>query len=111
MKKIMGLCEGRHEIITNDGEKINEFIFGNNINPIDVEGSISEMCHKALRDVTSLEVYVTGLTVALVSVINYCIINLIPLKLWHYDRESESYYVQDVFSDLYASDLKECGYI
>ena len=43
------------------------------------------------------EVYVTGLTVVLVEVINFCSENGFPLCLYHYDRETDSYFPQRVF--------------
>ena len=44
----------------------------------------------------SLNLYVTGLTAALVSMINACHYLDVPLILWHYDREKKDYYKQVV---------------
>lgn len=87
----MALCEGRHEIPgAEDGA-----IFGNSLNPLDLEGMRSSAAAK-LEGVAALDLYVTGLTVALVEVINFCHAQGISLTLWHFDRESGSYYPQTV---------------
>lgn len=43
-----------------------------------------------------LVVYVTGLTVALMEVVNYCHRNNINLVLMHFNRETGEYYPQEV---------------
>ena len=48
------------------------------------------------RDI-ELDVYVTGLTVALVEVINFCSLYGIKLVLYHYDKYTKNYYTQDVY--------------
>lgn len=94
MKKIttLGLCEGRHEL------PVEGYVFGNTVNPIDLQGMMNT-AHEALQDVEALELYVTGLTVACTTVIRYCLINLIPLKLMHFDRDRESYYPQVILGN------------
>lgn len=87
----MALCEGRHEIPqAEDGA-----IFGNNLNPLDLLG-MAITAEEKLMDVQILNLYVTGLTVALVTVINVCHNKGIDLTLWHFDRESGEYYPQKV---------------
>ena len=49
-----------------------------------------------LQDGEYLNLYVTGLTQALVSMINACHQLDVPLTLWHYDRSSRDYYKQVV---------------
>ena len=44
-----------------------------------------------------LNLYVTGLTVALVEVINFCSLYGIKLILHHYRKEKDDYYKQDVY--------------
>lgn len=103
---VMALCEGRHEIPqAKDGA-----IFPSVLNPTDLT-AMSQMVHKALSNCSRLDLYVTGLTVALVEVINYCCFNLIPLTLWHYDRDTGNYYPQRVPTDHNADLLYEAGYI
>lgn len=87
----LALCEGRHAIPqAEDGA-----IFGNNLNPLDLAG-MEATAEEKLMDVQVLNLYVTGLTVALVTVINVCHNKGIDLTLWHFDRESGEYYSQKV---------------
>lgn len=44
----------------------------------------------------AVDLYVTGLTVALIAVLNVCRSNAINVTLWHFDRESGRYYTQKV---------------
>jgi hypothetical protein len=62
-------------------------------------------------DCSELDLYVTGMTVALVSVINYAIHNHIPLTLWHYNKANESYYPQEVHTTEFDDLLREGGYL
>lgn len=89
----LALCEGRHNIPdAEDG-----FIFGNELNPLDVKGLETE-AYKKLRDleINKLNLYVTGLTVALIAVINACKKLGIEVTLYHFDRVSNTYYPQKV---------------
>lgn len=100
----MGLCEGRHEIPqVTDG-----YIFPSEVNPTDIDGlrrtAWNKLCetykNKGLDidvDMPVLHLYVTGLTVALVEVINVCRKLDITLRLYHYNRETNDYYVQIVY--------------
>lgn len=45
---------------------------------------------------TSLNLYVTGLTVALIAVLNATRELNIKVTLWHFDRENGKYYSQEV---------------
>ena len=87
----MALCQGRHEI----PEAVDGAVFGNSLNPLDLEGMQGTVAAK-LAGVTTLNLYVTGLSVALVEVINFCHANGVVLTLWHFDRETGSYYSQKV---------------
>lgn len=89
---ILGLCAGRHEL------PVEGYVFGNIVDPTDLQGMMNT-AHESLQDVESLELYVTGLTVACTTVIRYCINNLTPLKLMHFDRDSGSYYPQVILSE------------
>jgi hypothetical protein len=74
---------------------VKEYLFSNTLNPLDLD-SMFNTAVKALRDVKELTLYVTGLTVALVEVIKaYAALN-ISLTLYHYDRDSGTYYPQKV---------------
>lgn len=87
----LALCEGRHEI----PEAKDGAIFGNSINPLDLDGMRATAAAR-LAGIEVLDLYVTGLTVALVEVINFCHANGVKLTLWHFDRESCGYYPQEV---------------
>lgn len=91
MKKKMALCEGRHAILqATDGS-----IFENTLDPLDLEGMASLATEK-LQGCKALDLYVTGLTVALVEVIKVCQATGIQLTLWHYNRDNGEYYPQTV---------------
>lgn len=65
-----------------------------------VKQSVDKMMKKyRIYDYTELELnlYVTGLTVALVEVINFCSLYGIKLILHHYCKEKDDYYKQDVY--------------
>lgn len=91
MKK-MSLCSGRHNIPeTSDGS-----IFPSELDPLDISG-MENTAEKAVYDENEIVLYVTGLSVALVSVINACRKHNIKLTLMHYNRETGDYYPQEVF--------------
>lgn len=46
-----------------------------------------------------LNLYVTGLTVALIEAINFCNLYGVGLVLYHYDKVLDIYYRQDVYLD------------
>jgi len=83
------LCKGRHATPADDS------IFGTELNPLDIEG-LEQIAMDKLQSVTELDLYVTGLSVALVAVINTCHKLGIKLTLWHFDKDSNSYYPQPV---------------
>lgn len=109
---IMGLCEGRHNIVTNDGIVVKDFIFENEIDPLNLQGMsvtarlrLEEACltrpveyrrdeHFVYHFHAHLDLYVTGLTVALIEVIEEARMIFDSVSLWHYDRNSDSYYEQ-----------------
>lgn len=72
-------------------------IFGHTINPLEPQGLQAEGESK-LRElnIKSLDLYVTGLTVALISVLNACRQLGIVVTLYHYDRKEDNYYPQQV---------------
>jgi hypothetical protein len=84
----LGLCKGRHEI-----PQVTEYIFPTIVDPTNLEDMMNRT-HEALNDCLHLDLYVTGLSVALATVISYCIINYIPLTLYHYNTTTNSYYQQ-----------------
>ena len=87
----MALCQGRHEI----PEATDGSIFGNELDPLAVEKMETEALRK-LEGLQSLNLYVTGLTVALVATLNACRTLDINVTLYHFDRTSNTYYSQEV---------------
>ena len=99
----MGLCESRHEIpqIT-DG-----YIFPSEVNPTDLRelnslavDKLMDICEKEYINkkqiVGQLNLYVTGLTVALIEVLNICKMYGIRVTLYHYNRDTNDYFPQEV---------------
>ena len=93
MEYIMGLVQGRHEI-----DKVKEYIFENALDPADIQGirSLAQRSLDFLKAGDSLTVYVTGLTAALVEVINICHEKGARLTLMHFDRNKGTYFPQTV---------------
>ena len=63
MKYVFELCKGRH---TTPAENA---IFSNSVNPTDVDALFDEAWGKIPEDCDALDVYVTGLTVAMLAVV------------------------------------------
>lgn len=89
--KSYALCEGRHKIL----EATDGAIYPNIVNPLDIM-SMRKTAEEKIKGCTAVNVYVTGLTVALVEVINVCRYYNIPLTLYHFNRDSGDYYPQEV---------------
>jgi hypothetical protein len=94
----IGLIKGRHEIPEVNGL----YIFNEPVDPTDVIG-INEIAIARIKQLfnspnaeKSMNLYVTGLTVALVAVINACRMYHIKLVLWHYNRDTNRYFPQVV---------------
>ena len=88
----MELCKARHATPATDGA-----IFETEVNPLDVAGLETEAKSRLESlNIKKLSLYVTGLTVALVAVLNVARELNIKVTLWHYDRETENYYSQEV---------------
>lgn len=116
MEKILNLavCEGRHVIEpATDGA-----IFGKSIpddmlvNPKRLESrAFNALWNKCFHrhwlvptddgdeipKFLNLNLYVTGLTVAVIAILNVCRCEGITVTLWHYDRNTGKYYPQNVY--------------
>ena len=92
--KILGLFAGRHELPA----EVQGFVFEGPVDPSDME-TLNLEVRKALSEVDSLKLYVTGLTAGTVAVCKYCMENLIPLALMHFNRESGEYKKQVFLSE------------
>ena len=90
-----GLCKGRHQIPTN------KFIFPAVINPLDLDWqydtAIKSMKELGIMEDGKLELYVTGLTVALITVLSICRSYNISVTLLHYNRNTDDYYKQEIY--------------
>ena len=91
-KKTMELCKGRHEI----DAAVDGAVFPNELDPLDIL-TMDAIASESIGEIDELDLYVTGLSVALVSVINHCHDKGVKLTLFHYDRNSGMYYSQPVF--------------
>ena len=91
----IALCAGRHEIpAATDGA-----IFPFEVNPFDFKG-MEETARKALRGFQggngTVNLYITGMTSAALTVAAVCFANDINLIAWHFDRDSGNYIPQTV---------------
>ena len=84
------LCRARH-----DG--VEDFIFPTRVNPLDTDG-LEEEAIRIIKEanIDELRLYVTGLSVALVAVINACRKLNVELVLFHYNSDSGGYFIQTV---------------
>ena len=92
--RVLGLFAGRHELPA----EVQGFVFEGPVDPSDME-TLNLEVRKALSEVDSLKLYVTGLTAGTVAVCKYCMENLVPLVLMHYDRTSGEYKKQVFLSE------------
>ena len=94
----IGLCKGRHDIMTNDGEEVTDFFFEKIENPHDylhIEKIAWDKIDKDIgKEIKTVYIYVTGLTTALTSVLKmfqFTRFGLQTIVLMHYDRETNTY--------------------
>ena len=113
---VFGLCKGRHEL------PCEVFLFNGEISPLNVlwlekiaryslqcEAHRTETCVWNIRfngeydeaffdfpEEATVTIYVTGLTVALIAVLNVLRSYKASVVLMHYDRETNTYYEQKV---------------
>lgn len=102
----IGLIKGRHDI-----QGINDYIFEGDIKDVTDTQAMADTVAKKLESASSVDVFVTGLTVALIEVVNFAIFNNLPLTLWHFNRDTGNYFPQVVVSDAHKSQLVEGGYV
>jgi hypothetical protein len=89
---VIGLVRGRHELNVT-GNYIFEEVPNDKI--FDLEWQRKKIDAK-LNHEKVIHMYVTGLTICLVSVINYCKETGKKLTLWHYNRETDTYIRQNI---------------
>ena len=90
MKKI-GLIRNRHQM------PVDDFIFDviDDVTDLDWLHQVSLDKLKCLSS-DKLGIYVTGLSTALVAALNTCRYLGIDVELYHYNRDTDSYYAQQV---------------
>lgn len=93
----LGLIKGRHEIPQVEGR----YIFIEDLNPTDVkeaEGKAYSVFAgiKAVYPDSHIDLYVTGLTMALIAVLNAARKHGMTVTLYHFDRETGQYFPQEV---------------
>lgn len=93
MKYVFGLCKGRHEV------PVENYIFEEEItDPTDFTVMENRADNAIPKDADQLDVYVTGLTPAMLAVVTICFLRKINLTAYHYDRETGSYIPQKVIT-------------
>lgn len=94
----VGLCEGRHEIKSGNGEIIDNYIYGDIENPMDfdfLEGQASDFLHTLQEDeIEVLILYITGLTPALTSFLALAQTWEGKITLMHFNRDTGGYKAQ-----------------
>lgn len=96
MKTIkIGVCKGRHEM------PCDMYVFDTIEDPTNVEKIEKEAVyffHKNFfnEDIKKIEIYVTGLTVALMAVMKAASRYCDEMVLMHYDTKTGTYYPQDI---------------
>ena len=90
--KTLGLCRGRHDI-----PGVEEYIFDTNVDPLDTK-RLYQTAMTTVPERGNLDLYVTGLSVALLAVVGACEDRLCTLRCWHYVRDTGSYYPQTVLN-------------
>lgn len=104
MRKL-GLVKGRHDL------PVEEYIFDKEIeNPCDFKAMQAYVIGRfhvlGLGTVHEIEVYVTGLTAAAVTVINVARLFNIDIVFKHFDRSTGEYVSQYVYTGLMSEDDK-----
>lgn len=92
MKTTMSLCANRHAMPDSVGDSVFPHYVKNPTDLIWLRNRVAD----SLQGITHLDLYVTGLTVALVEVIKFCIDYNVELILWHFDSVTRTYFPQRV---------------
>ena len=91
-KYTMGLCAGRHDV------PVQDFIFKEILNPTDYQWMEATAERAIPSNCNELDIYVTGLTPAMLAVVKVCERRGITLTAMNFDRETGKYLEQLVFS-------------
>mgnify|MGYP006874685980 FL=1 len=97
--KNLGLCKGRHEIASVEKYIFDENYFSDGSKIKDLSAQMSHVINFVIENNLQrqeVNLYVTGLTVALISVLNAFKISHIKVNLYHFDRDTNTYFKQEV---------------
>ncbi len=102
----VGLCEGRHDIPNVSTYIFPSGVIGEKIRVTDARGlemyarTSIERIVKKIDGVVHMELYVTGLTVALVAALNAAnYLGDIKVTLRHFNIETKKYYPQEIYRE------------
>lgn len=89
------VVKGRHRIINNEKQEITDFVFDEIVDVRNID-EMQAIADSKIASISSnrVHLYITGLTVAVITVINAVIKYNKEIVFWHYDRETETYYPQ-----------------
>lgn len=90
----LGVCKGRHDIPDVSGYVFDSIEDVTNVRALERRAFDVLESFGLWKGNGELRLYVTGLTVATCAVINICAINGVSLTLYHYDRETDTYFAQ-----------------
>lgn len=99
MEYVFGLCRGRHEI-----PSVEVYLFPHEVDPTNVDALRKRAWEGIPKDASKVTVYVTGLTVAMMAVVQVCFARQIALTAMHYNRETEDFYPQEIL------EYQMCGF-
>lgn len=92
----VGLIRDRHRI------PVDVFVFDFVRNPINIEQlnieSYNALSEIKRQGIEHIDLYVTGLTTALVSVLNSCKELELDVTLWHHNKQTGGYFRQEVLN-------------
>lgn len=101
------LCPARHSHPQIDGLPS---IFPSEIADVTDVGGLTEVARNAVWGCAGVDLYVTGLTVAVGAVIRACYMDAVPLTLWHFDRSAGGYFSQAIITPQDAAMMREGGW-
>lgn len=95
----LGLCKGRHEIKEVEKYIFDEDYFSDGKKIKDLSAQVSHVINFVVANKLQkqeVNLYVTGLTVALISVLNAFKVSHVKVNLYHFDRDTNTYFKQEV---------------
>lgn len=97
----LGLCKGRHEI-----KEVEKYIFDEDYFSVSNGKKLTDLSAQVRHVINfvvanklqkqEVNLYVTGLTVALISVLNAFKVCHVKVNLYHFDRDTNTYFKQEV---------------